>query len=172
MTRNGHRNYTDSEKAIAKSVVLAYGNLKRSREVLGAILVLDEDADPPQAKTLGNWRDDPRIEPDLEFLDKFNKELRHAVAGSVWRILAPLETRLLEAISGDQTHRGTTLDVLNLTKSYGIVVDKVTGGGKYGQGAAMIINQDNRRIDAPNAKFTFGPADLPAVKEIAAGASA
>ena len=166
------RSYTIAEKAMSKSVVLAYGNLKRSREVLGAILPLEDGAEPPQSKTLANWRDDPRIEPDLKFLEKFNTELRHAVAGSVWRILAPLETRLLDAITGTEKSRGTTLDVLNLTKSYGIVVDKVTGGGKYGKGAAMIINQDNRRIDAPNAQFTFGPAEIPDVTEIAAGASA
>ena len=78
----------------------------------------------PSQRSLQAWRNDVSIVADSEFVEQFGNELKADVVGQVRQLLVALSEYILEVI-GEEGNRGKPLDILNLTKSYGITVDKV-----------------------------------------------
>jgi hypothetical protein len=111
--------YSEQTKSRAKAMALAYGSAGHAHHVW---LELDAETAPSE-RSIQLWVQDPSVEPDDDFLRAFAAETRVALTGSVRRLVGPLEQRLQRAIAD-----GTALDVLNLTKAWGITVDKLRGG--------------------------------------------
>lgn len=138
--------YDLAQKQQAKALVIATGNARATRRLLKLLW----DGPLPDDVTLGRWLADPRIEPDRAFMQHFAAQVKAAVIGQVDRLTVPLAERIVKEVAS-----GKSLDVLNITKSWGIVVDKlwpVTAPGY----AVNLTYHDNRKVQR-DPMHTFAP---------------
>ena len=110
------RSYTEQERSQAKALALAFGNAEEAKRALASYW----EGSTPTSQAIRLWVKDPSVLPDTEFFQQFSAEQKRRVLGSISRLLSPLETRVLT-----EQANGSSLELLNATKAWGIMVDKL-----------------------------------------------
>lgn len=134
--------FTDEQKTLAKTLAIATGSTDAALEYLRAAWGVDADEDDfalpdkvPSERSIRVWKSDPRIPVDEELLREFSNRARASVLGASERLTERMGDVVLTAINRYEggagvTEKGSALDILNVTKSYGILADKLNG--RYG----------------------------------------
>lgn len=148
--------YSAQQKAQAKALALAFGNVEEARRVLED----HWDGATPTSQVIRLWAKDPAIEADIEFFQEFSDEQKRRVLGSIARLLGPLEERVREELES-----GKALELLNATKAWGIVVDKLRPDTTpaYAANFAYVDNRTVRRdpmmLFGPKVIMPYGPKE-------------
>ncbi len=123
--------FTPEQRAFSKALVLALGTAPAAAEAIEILADAPGSKWPgtPTERTLNMWRKNPEIVPATEVLEQFSKELQLTVGGQMRGLLDPLYKRILDTIENDES---SPSDVLNLTKAYSLLVDKVQPKATYG----------------------------------------
>ena len=131
--------YSNATKSRAKAMAIAYGNAARARVVLR-----ETDADgAPSERTIQMWVKDSRVIADERFLRDFAASAEFTVMASVRRIVEPLEAQLRAAIVD-----GSAREVLDLTRSWGLVIDRIRPASGPAERGAKARNRKSPTVVA------------------------
>lgn len=177
--------YSPEQKSLAKTLMVATGSIDRTLELLGTIWgsEADENGDfeapskTPSPRSLSMWKNDPRIPVQEDMLREWSDRARAKVMATSELLTDEMAEALREArerymgkLNEDGTREsptGNALDVLNLTKSFGILADKLNGryGNQPGLAPGVQINGGNVQIVAWAPKELAPPVEATVIDQ-------
>lgn len=154
--------YSPEHKMLAKSLAVATGNRRLTEKLLGEAW---PDGPPvPSQRALAYWKADPAIPVDEQIVATFADKARATILAVSERLATKMGSTVEEANRRYLENQGNALDILNVTKSFGILADKLNGrfGNQPGvmNGGGLQINGGNVQIVA------WAPKELPPPREV------
>lgn len=171
--------YTPEQKQLAKTLMVATGSIDQTRELLSTIWGTESGDDweapsqLPSQRSLSNWKNDPRIPIDENLIREWSDKARAKVLATselltdeMAEAVRVARERYLGKLQEDGTREaptGNALDVLNLTKSFGILADKLNG--RFGNQPG-VIQSGGLQVNGTVQFIAYGPKEVPPPREV------
>lgn len=135
--------YTLEEKSLAKTLAITERSNRRALELLATVWGTGEPGSPelPSIRSLTSWRGDTRVPIDEQLMREWSDTKRARVLATSEKLTDAMAKTVMEARNRYMAGNGTALDVLNITKSFGILADKLNG--RFGNQPGVVTSANN-----------------------------
>ncbi len=155
------RIYSDAQRSLAKSLWIASSNRKVTLRLLEEAWA-DEDVPLPSPRTLSLWKADDSIPVDAEIVQGFADKARAGIIAASERLAGKIGKTVEVANQRYIDGQGNALDILNVTKSFGILADKLNG--RYGN-APGVVHSAAQVFTGPVQIVAWAPKEAPPPRE-------